>query len=101
MTGHYCTEHDPLLAAGFIRCAACGRTAYPADAEWAGGLLLANFPAPCEHTQPQAWLIDPDEMTTDADWCAAQATATGSPCRKRSRPGSSFCWHHDPARRGA
>jgi hypothetical protein len=92
---------DPLLSAGFVRCATCGRAAYPADAAWAGDLLLAAYPAACEHTQPQAWLIDPGQLTANPDWCGAQTARTGSPCRNRPRAGSPFCSQHDPARRAA
>jgi hypothetical protein len=92
---------DPLLSAGFVRCGVCGRAAYPIDAAWAGDLLLASYPAPCEHTQPQAWLIDPGQLTANPDWCNGQTVTTGSPCRNRPRADSPFCWQHDPARRAA
>jgi hypothetical protein len=99
----YCPDHDPILRAGFGRCGACGHTAYPDDAEWLeDGTILASYPAACEHARPGTWIIDPDALAADPGWCAAQTTTTGSPCRKRPRPGSAFCWwHQDSARRGA
>ena len=95
----YCPDHDPLLRAGFARCHTCGATAYPADADWLDDRIIAAYPAICAHNEARAWLVDPAHLARNPDWCAAQAITTGSPCRKRPRPGSAYCWQHDPARR--
>ena len=95
----YCPDHDPILRAGHVRCHTCGRTAYPADAEWVGDRILVAYAPACEHSRPQAWLVDPAATAPIPDWCIALAVTTGSPCRKRPRPGSAFCWQHGPARR--
>lgn len=92
----YCSDHDPLLAAGRVHCNRCGRAAYPTDAEWFGELIMATFPAPCEHARPYAWLIDPDAFAP-SPWCG-RITRFGDPCRRRAPVPGRPCHVHDPDR---
>ena len=94
-----CPDCDPITLCGFLRCPACGHVAYPADAGWMpGALILASYPAACEHVAAQAWLVDPAAMVPSPAWCNALAASTGAPCRNRPRAGAEFCAQHQPDR---
>jgi hypothetical protein len=92
----YCPDHDPILAAGYLRCHTCGRAAWPADAEWLGdGTILATYPPACEHLGDAiTFVVDPAALDLSPDWCNAIAATTGSLCRNRSAPGARFCHQH-------
>jgi hypothetical protein len=94
----HCPQHDPLLQAGHVQCHRCGRVAYPADAAWVGGLIIASFPAPCEHTVPMTWVVDPDHLEEEAPEFCGATTKSGDPCRIRT--GGHRCHHHRTADRG-
>jgi hypothetical protein len=60
-------DEDAILLAGAVRCAWCGREAYPVDATWVTSeLVLATFTQPhrTECRGPRAWTIIMD-ITTD------------------------------------
>jgi hypothetical protein len=51
---------DPILLAGAVRCAGCGRMAYPVDAAWlTDQLMLVTFAQPhrAECRGPRAWIM--------------------------------------------
>lgn len=82
--------YDPLIAAGRVSCSACASVAYATDARWAtddGRLLLATYPAACEHTQAITWLIDLDTPARPRMWCHERTRTTGDPCRNKARDG--------------
>lgn len=91
----YCAAHDPILACGVLRCPRCGRTAWPADAEWLpGGLVLATWPPGCGHRGAVTFVVDPGALARFDDWCSALAVTTGDLCRNRAAPGSGYCRQH-------
>ena len=102
-----CREHDPILWAGFVRCG-CGGTSYPVTAEWiTDWLILAAYDdvheRPCRQHVGMV-LVDVDAEAQAIPrvqrprLCRAMAATTGQPCRAVARPGSGFCYSHDPAR---
>jgi hypothetical protein len=96
----YCPDHDPILAAGHVRCPECGRAGYPVDAEWAGeGLILVSYAASCEHHGPGTFFVATALLEPSRTWCNATAASTGELCRKPARGGTGYCrWHRDQAR---
>lgn len=116
---HYCGRHDPLVAAGRLACRICGALAYPIDAEWLGDdLVLATFPARCEHgPDAAAYIITPSELAepsapfcrvcgepagTEAELCpdcrCSAITWTGTRCRNQAVT-SGLCRVHLAQRR--
>ncbi|RKS10041.1 hypothetical protein DFP74_5788 [Nocardiopsis sp. Huas11] len=95
-----CPDHDPLIRAGHVQCHRCGRVAYPTDAAWVGALIVASFPATCEHTDPMSWVVDPDDSEEEPlpEFCGA-LTRSGDPCRIRTH-GHGQCRHHRTSDRG-
>jgi hypothetical protein len=96
-------DQDPILRAGFIRCGACGRAAFPVDAEWAGiGLILASYPAPCSHARAVTMIMDPGALATPgidpARYLAGRRCAglnrRRRPCGAHASPGSDYCAAH-------
>lgn len=61
-----------------LRCARCGVTAEASDAlELGNGMMLAAFPAACQHAQPLVLIIT-------LTWCTA-TTAAGELCQFRAK----------------
>jgi hypothetical protein len=109
----YCPDHDPILHATNVVCGECGATSYPVDAEWVGpALVLATFVP--EHEPGCPWRSFPETVLLDLGQddlsipgverplrCRGTAATTGQRCRQYARPGSGFCFQHDPDRREA
>jgi hypothetical protein len=57
-------------------------------------MILATYPATCEHRDAVTFLVDPAALSPGGDWCNSIAATTGSPCRNRPAPGSEFCHQH-------
>lgn len=104
-------EHDPILRAGAVRCRACRRVAFPADAgTLGGGWIIASYPRPCEHIGGGTILIDlrdvevstrPAPLHELAQYVPGRRCAgrnkKGRGCRSYAAPGSDYCHAHHAA----
>lgn len=101
-------EHDPIIQAGAIRCAACDRVAFPTDAtRLDAALIIADYPAPCSHVIGGTVVIALDDLpAAPADpslplyvrgrHCAGR-NRKGRPCGSYATPGSDYCRYHPSA----
>lgn len=110
----YCASHDPIVAAGYITCGACGTDSWPAEAEWiTPELILAAFdqthaPAcPGRHTACGTVLLDATiagaghvPAVTRPRLCRG-TTVAGRACRAYAQAGSGYCAQHRPDRQRA
>ena len=108
----YCA--DPVVAAGFVTCAACAQRSYPADAAWLGAqLVLVTFEnghalrCPGRRDGGRTVLLDlasEDDTIPDAPrlpaWCTATTTA-GELCQFKAKAGTDLCGVHLAKQRAA
>jgi hypothetical protein len=108
----YCADHDPILHATSVTCGTCGTESWPTDAEWVTGtLVLVTYVGDHEYGCPNRRPIRTVLLDLGQDnpvippverprRCRGTATTTGQQCKHYARPGSGYCVHHDPQRRG-
>ena len=103
-------DQDPILLAGSLMCG-CGLVCWPIQAaQVRGGLILAEFEdhgyAPgCQARRGTRLVLvdlDTEDQAVPAVFrprhCRATAATTGRQCKSPARPGSAYCFWHDPDR---